>query len=629
MIGSDSKMSSNSSITHNKGPSDSASLPPYTRPRKDTDTKAENTGSMSTPATQRAEGPGNQLNGTVGHSPFARPGSRAGASTVPATPMEMPSASISPFAWPGSHAGSAQPDVNSPRVAPLATRFPNTPSSPVSSISGSMFQEDLNTSTSWDLIHPDCDAEVADITKEQTQPQVNQVVNASIDSTQAKSDRGLKQVSNVSLSQNLGTLYNQDFFIADTTGRRLSQIPHKLNYPYPLPNRHSALQLRFPDLLIYLKMDTYLIDVNTGDHYAVYDDRIEKMSILPKLYSAWGYRQLLQTIQNDATRFGVNSPQPSTSEVSQGIQTTSGQGQPSPVAQYMQPPPFPCRPTIVKYEPPSFSLEQPTQMLTRDECNQVLQNHVAAANAAFNKVAVFESLIQQEPHNVLYYKEVQRVQKNQHIHVAIKLQHILETDDQFRCSVGLPRLDLLEHLWGVRDMQSAHSREQDFMAIMAEIEVLHQQLKGKGMYTVPPALPSTSNIKPSNNVHFQPIDPVHKSPVQAMDQSLLNSSLNLLDDSPRLQSSSSNGSIPCGQTTLQGSVHVSNRPIHTPLLHASQPNVPPTPYVNQTAVNQHMGIQPTPIPPRSSTGPPNLQPPANTFPRQVPSNIQPQPLPFF
>ena len=81
-------------------------------------------------------------------------------------------------------------------------------------------------------------------------------------------------------------------------------------------------------------------------------------------------------------------------------------------------------------------------------------------------------------------------------------------------------------------MWSAHSGEQDFMAIMAEIEVLRQQLKEKGMSTVPPTLPSTSDIKPSNNVYFQPIDPAHKSPVQTMDQSLLNSSLNLLDDSP-------------------------------------------------------------------------------------------------
>ena len=173
-------------------------------------------------------------------------------------------------------------------------------------------------------------------------------------------------------------------------------------------------------------------------------------------------------------------------------------------------------------------------------------------------------------------------------------------------------MDLPEHLWGIRDMWSTHSREQDFMAITAEVEVLHQQLKGKGMYTVPPAFPTTSDSKPGNNVHFQPIDPAHKSSVQTMDQSLLNSSLNLLDDSPRPQSSSSNGQIPCGQTTPQGSVHASNC------------HVPPTPYVNQTAVNQHLGTQPARIPPRMSTGPTNLQPPTKTPPLQVPSDIQPQ-----
>ena len=161
-------------------------------------------------------------------------------------------------------------------------------------------------------------------------------------------------------------------------------------------------------------------------------------------------------------------------------------------------------------------------------------------------------------------------------------------------------------------MRSAYSREQDFMAITAEVEVLRQQLKGKGMYTVPPAFTTSSDPKPGNNVHFQPIDLAQKSSVQTMDQSLLNSSLNLLDDSPRPQSSSSNGQIPCKQTTPQGSAHASNG------------HVPPTPYVNQTAVNQHMGTQPAQIPPRMSTGPTNLQPPTKTPPSQMPSDIQPQ-----
>ena len=123
------------------------------------------------------------------------------------------------------------------------------------------------------------------------------------------------------------------------------------------------------------------------------------MSVTPKLYSAWGYRQLLHIIQSDALQFGVNSPQPSTSGASPKATTMAGLTQTSPASRCPQQPASPGRPTIVKYEPPAFSLEMPTRMLMRDERNQVLQNHVVAANAAFNKVAVFEELIRREPHN--------------------------------------------------------------------------------------------------------------------------------------------------------------------------------------------------------------------------------------
>ena len=581
-------MSSNGRITRSKGPADGVSLPPITRPKKGTNTEAETKKSMATQ--HQADGQGDQLGNTVEQtSPFARPGSRAGASTVPANTTEVPPASNNPFAQPGSRARSAQRDSASTQPEPQAVRFPNAPGSPVSSFRGSMFPQDINTSGSWDLIDPRCDAEVADITGEQNQQPVNQAMNTSYDSTQANPDQRLPQVKQVSIDQHLGTLYNQDFFVADTTGRRLSQIPDKSSYPYLLPNGHSALQLRLPDLLIYLKMDTYLIDVHTGHHYAVYSNCIEKMSIFPKLYSAWEYKQLLQTIQNDAMRFGVNSPQPTTSKASNSEKSTSGQGKSPSMAPHTLWPPSPCRPTIVKYEPPSFSLELPTQMLTQAECQQVLQNHVAAANAAFNKVAVFESLIQQEPHNALYYKEVQCVQKNQHIHVVIKLQHILEADDQFRCSAGLPRLDLPEHLWGIRDMWSAHSREQDFMAITAEIEILCQRLKLKGMYSVPLSQPSTARVQPNHNVHFQPINPAPKCLAQSSNQGTFNPLLNLVDDSPRPPSSSSSSSIPCGQPTPQGSTQSSNSSVHTPVPHASHTMVPSTPYVNQAAIDQHTG----------------------------------------
>ena len=108
----------------------------------------------------------------VGHSPFARPDSRAGASTVPATPTGMPSASTSPFAQPGSHAGLARLEVDFPRAAPQ-TAGPSNCDSPISSISDTVFPRDVNTSTSWDVIDPYCDEEVTGITNRQSQPQVN------------------------------------------------------------------------------------------------------------------------------------------------------------------------------------------------------------------------------------------------------------------------------------------------------------------------------------------------------------------------------------------------------------------------------------------------------------------------
>ena len=139
-------------------------------------------------------------------------------------------------------------------------------------------------------------------------------------------------------------------------------------------------------------------------------------------------------------------------------------------------------------------------------------------------------------------------------------------------------------------MRSAHTREQDFMAITAEVEVLCQQLKGRGMYTIPSTPSTTNSAKSNGSVHFQPINLAQKSSVQAMDQSLLNSSLNLLDDSPWIQSSSNNGPTSHGQAMPLIPAHGGNYP------------VPPTPYVNQTAVDQHQRAQPTPLPPRTSLG---------------------------
>ena len=550
-------------MTRSKGPVEEVSLPP-TRIRKDVSTANEgnNKAQGQVQASEQSQQPTADT-----PSPFARPGSRAGTSTTPASEAGMQPAPSNPFARPDSHAGFTPPKPTSPH------------SSSSSPMSGHQFQEDVNMSVSWDLIDTDTDTEVANINS-QSPHQI--VTNKNCTNSSMES-----QNHTVGLNHQLNTLYNQDFFVADTTGRRLSQIPDKCSYLSLLPNGNAALQLRLPDLLIYLKTDTYLVDVKSGHHYAMHPNHIEKMSVLPKLYAAWPYRQLLQTIHDDAVRFGVNSPEPTTSKQSApAVQPFSPTGHAEPARRECQP--SPCKPTIVRYEPPNFNLQVPKQMYTKTERNQVLQNHVVAAEATFSKVAVLEDLMQQEPHNAAHYKEVQRIQRNQHIQVAIKLQHMLEADDKLRKAAGLPQLDLPEHLWTVRNMDTADIREQHFMAISSEAEVLCQQLKGKGMYPVPPTY--TQSTKP--NVDFQPIQPAKLTPLQPQDRLLFDPLLHTTGGSTGSQSHRSNDSMQSYDSTPPK--------VLTPSPRMPEPTIPPTPYVNQAAVEQHTGAQSPPVPPRNT-----------------------------
>ena len=339
-------MFSDSRMTRSKGPMEELSLLP-TRMRKDVSTANE--GEENAQGQVQANVPSQQRTVDM-PSPFARPGSRAGTCTTPASEGGMLPTASNLFARPDSRAGFALPE-------------PTSWQSSVSSTSDNQLQEDVNMSVSWDLVDTDTDAEVANINSSLTHNTVtNQKFTGSTNTTRKNA---------VDLSNEINTLYNQDFFVADTTGRRLSQVADKSNYSSLLPNGNAALQLRLPDLLIYLKTDTYLVDVKTGHHYAVYHNRIEKMSVLPKLYSAWPYRQLLQAIHDDAARFGVNSPEPATSKQSAPVvQPSSSIDRDVQAAKKLQP--SPCMPTIVNYEPPSFNLQIPKRMFMRAERDQVL-----------------------------------------------------------------------------------------------------------------------------------------------------------------------------------------------------------------------------------------------------------------
>ena len=218
-------MSSNSRMTRSKGPSEELSLPP-TRVRKDVSTVNEGEENAQGQAQANVQ---SQQRTVDMPSPFARPGAQAGTCTAPASEGGMLPIASNPFARPDSCAGFAPPE-------------PTSPQSSVSSTSDNQLQEDVNTSVSWDLVDTDTDAEVANIN--------SSLLHKTVADQKFTDSINTRQNNAVDLNNVINTLYNQDFFVADTTGRRLSQVADKSNYSSLLPNGNAALQLRLLDLLL-------------------------------------------------------------------------------------------------------------------------------------------------------------------------------------------------------------------------------------------------------------------------------------------------------------------------------------------------------------------------------------------
>ena len=117
-------MASTGRMTRSKGPSDGVSLPPYSRLRKNVYTETGKQEGMTAEPRHQADGHSQSQDAAERASPFARPSSRAGASTTPANATQTPG---SPFVRPGSRAGTNKGLTD------------NIQGSPLSSVSSRMF----------------------------------------------------------------------------------------------------------------------------------------------------------------------------------------------------------------------------------------------------------------------------------------------------------------------------------------------------------------------------------------------------------------------------------------------------------------------------------------------------------
>ena len=105
-----------------------------------------------------------------------------------------------------------------------------------------------------------------------------------------------------------------------------------------------------------------------------------------------------------------------------------------------------------------------------------------------------------------------------------------------------------------------------------------------------PAPPNYTQIN-QQNVHFQPIHPATLSPLQPQDRLFFDPLLSTTTGSTGLRADRVHGlTQDCDSTPPK---------VHTPTPRIPEPTIPPTPYVNQAAVEQHMRTQSPSVPPRN------------------------------
>ena len=349
-------MSTSTRITRSKGESDGLRLPTRMRPtRKDTTSGRNGGTALSTP--------GNTGRDQQQQMPTQTPHltqlpEAASAGRIEATAPMLP---------PGPH-------------RPLTPRMP-LPTSPTSSSQSSapLFKEDKYSSTLE--VESEAD-EVTFIHGKSNNTFLNHQAKrptstptTSDYTTQGDPDASPSNLfrSNVISDKFLGT---NNFFMPDSSYRRIHQIDNKVFHAGYLENGNNAYLLELPALENMLNTRKFLMDEMSGQFYAVYGNSYQQMSTKPMLRQAWATGDLIDKLAATRQAFGYTGLAGSTPPLASGTQPTASTScQPDDLL------PRQPAPKTVQYQPPSFKLTRLTTHLTMNERIQVHHNYISAVSS--------------------------------------------------------------------------------------------------------------------------------------------------------------------------------------------------------------------------------------------------------
>ena len=450
-------MSTSTRITRSKGESDGLSLPTRMRPtRKDT-TLGRNGGTALNTTCNAGRDQQQWMPTQMPHLPTQLPQATSAEKTEVTAPM-LP---------PGPH-------------RPLTPYMP-LPASPTSSSRSSapLFKEDKYSSTSEE--ESEADAEVIFIhgrshpigtfANSQTERPTSTPTTSDY-TTQGDPDTSPSTSnffrSTVTNDEFLGT---NNFFVPDSSNRRIHQIDNKVFHAGYLENGNNGYLLELPALEKMLNTQKFLMDEMLGQFYTVYGNSYQQMSMKPMLQQAWATGELIDELAATRQAFGYTGLAGSTPLLATGTQpTASASCQPDDLL------PRQPAPKTVQYQPPSFKLTRPTTRLTMNERIQVHHNYISAVSSLEHKKDLINRLKRSDTHNISAYKAEMSCHMTLHEDVLERILNILKPDDYYRTLEDLPVIDDLTAYDDIRLFPELYNTSTIIERITGEADLIERQL---------------------------------------------------------------------------------------------------------------------------------------------------------
>ena len=218
----------------------------------------------------------------------------------------------------------------------------------------------------------------------------------------------------------------------------------------------------------------------SGQFYAVYGNSYQRMSTKPMLQQTWETGELIDQLAVMRQAFGytkLTGPTPPLTNASPPTASTSRQ-----LGDILSKKP---EPRTIQYQPPTFSLDRPTQHLAIEERIQVHHNYISTVSNCEHKKDLINRLKGNDPHNIPAYEAEMTCHMAMHDDVLGRILTILKQDDYYRTLEELPVIDNLRAYDDIQLFPELYDTTTIIKRVTGEADLIERQLRQPGMYPLP------------------------------------------------------------------------------------------------------------------------------------------------